>query len=108
MPLFRHWLGSASFFSDGLDRHPKGDRLAQWILGVVFPVIIGIVGVVILLRQSIGFGAFIGFLSAFLHFHYFWGLTENSTGVSVVGKNAAALGMTLCFGYGMYFFIFRM
>jgi hypothetical protein len=108
MPLSRHWLGSASSFSDGLDGPPEGGRPAQWIGGVVFPILIAIVCIVSLLRQSYGFGVFVGFLSSFVHFHYFWGLTENYTGVSVLGKNGAALGMILCFAYGIYYFVFHM
>ena len=108
MPLSRHWLGSASSFSDSLDGPPEGGTPAQWIGGVVFPVILAIVCLLFLFRQTYGFGTFIGFLSPFLHFHYFWGLTEDYTGVSVLGKNGAALGMILCFAYGMYYFIFRM
>ena len=108
MPLLRHWLGVGGSVGDGLNGPPEGDTLSQWILGAVFPAIIGIVSVFLLIRQTYGFGAFVGFFGAFLHFHYFWGLTENHTGISVLGKNCAALGMILCFAYGMYTFIFRM
>jgi hypothetical protein len=108
MPLLRHWLGGASSIGDGLDGPPEGDAFAQWILGVIFPVIIGIGGVVFLVRQTYGFGTFVAIFAAFLHFHYFWGLTEEHVYVSVLGKNIAALGMILCLAYGMYVFIFRM
>jgi hypothetical protein len=108
MPLLRHWLGGASSIGDGLDGPPEGDAFAQWILGVIFPALIGIGGVVFLVRQTYGFGTFVAFFAAFLHFHYFWGLTEEHVYVSVLGKNIAALGMILCFAYGMYVFIFRM
>ena len=108
MPLLRHWLGGGSSISDGLDGPPEGDSFTQWILGLVFPAIIGIVCILFLIRQKYGFGTFIGLVGAFLHFHYFWGLTENYVRVSVLGKNIAALGLILCFAYGIYVFIFRM
>ena len=78
MPLLRHWLGGASSISDGLDGPPEGDALTQWILGVVFPAIIGIGGVIFLIRQTYGFGTFVALLAASLHFHYFWGFTEEA------------------------------
>ena len=108
MPLLRHWLGGASSLRDGLGGPPEGDYLTQWIQGVVFPAIIGIASIVLLVRQNYGFGTFVASLGTFLHFHYFWGLTEKYGVVSFVGKNIAALGMILCFAYGMYVFIFRM
>jgi hypothetical protein len=97
MPLLSHWLSGASSFSDGFDDPPEG--------GVVFPVIIGIVSVVLLIRQAYGLGAFVGCLSAFIHFHYFWGLTKNYLFVSFLGKNGAALAMILCIAYGVYYFV---
>ena len=69
----------------------------QWIGGVVFPLIIGVASFVLVVRQSYGLGGFVGLVAAFLHFHYFWGLTEKYGAVSLLGKNIAALGVILCF-----------
>ncbi len=108
MPLPHNWLGRASSISDCLDGPPQGDRLTQWIGGVVFPAVIGVFSVDSLARQSYGFGVSVCLLAAFLHFHFFWGLTEKHVFVSVLGKNIVALGMILWVAYGIYVFIFRM
>ena len=108
MPLPHNWLGRASSISDCLDGPPEGDRLTQWIGGVVFPAIIGVFSIGSLVRGNYGFGAFVCLVAAFVHFHFFWGLNDKYAFVSVLGKNIAALGMLLCIAYGAYVFIFRM
>jgi hypothetical protein len=102
MPLPHNWMGRASSISDCLDGPPEGDRLTQWIGGVVFPAIVGVFSVGSLVRQNYGFGVFVCLLAAFLHFHFFWGLTERYGFVSFIGKNLTALGMILCCVYGLY------
>lgn len=108
MRLPHYWLGRASSISDSLDGAPQGDRLTQWIGGVVFPAIIGLFSIGSLVERNYGTGAFVCFLAAFLRFHFFSGLTEKHVLVSDLGKNIAALGMILCIAYGVYVVIFRM
>ncbi len=106
MPLTRHWLGGAASFGDRFDGPPQGDKLTQWIGGVFFAAFFAMGGIDLLARQAYGWGMFFEFLAAFLHFHYYWGLTENYLAVSFVGKNAMALGMISCFFHGLYVFLF--
>jgi hypothetical protein len=98
LTLHDRFRGAAAF-SDALDGPPSGDRRTQWILGVFFSLVASIASIATAFTYHWWPGTFGFFFACFLHFHYFWGLTEKWVGVSDIGKNVAALGMILLIGY---------
>lgn len=105
---------------DDLAYGPSGGRGKQWLAGVVVaavPVIYGIYSIQRGWTSLFGSGkvdakitgdaalwmsvAYIAF-GAFLHFHYFWGLSERLWRYSQGMKTVAMLVVVPAFGWGMW------
>jgi hypothetical protein len=99
---------------------PSGGRVKQWLAGVILaaiPIIYGIIcihrGHTILFGRRVtdldvsgkaGFWLAVSYIAvgSFLHFHYFWGLSERLWRFSQAGKFISALVFLPSFLYALY------
>ncbi|MCB1225552.1 MAG: hypothetical protein KDK99_07060 [Verrucomicrobiales bacterium] len=90
---------------------PSGGPWKKWLAGVVIPALFGLGGWASIVREkSIVFGQSgnaelngpaavsmgVGYLGlcVFLHFHYFWGLSESLARWSAIGKGIGLVAFT--------------
>ena len=100
---------------------PSGGRTKQWLAGVVLAAVPIIYGIVCLerghttlfgryassdLTGDAAFSLAVAYVAggAFLHFHYFWGLSERLSDYSQFAKGMALLVFLPSFLYALYRF----
>ena len=98
---------------------PEGGRVKKWLAGVIvaaLPILVGVVGIksghTILIGKQVtadlsGFTAFwmsVAYIAvgAFLHFHFFWGLSQRLWRFSEGAKILAMLVFLPSFIYAIY------
>jgi hypothetical protein len=110
-----------TYFDDAEDlaNAPSGGRVKQWLAGCVLAAIPIIYGGICIergrtslfgnrsdldLRGDAGFWLAVAYMAvgAFLHFHYFWGLSERLYRFSQAGKLLSLLVFVPSFIYAIY------
>src|SRR5687768_13334578 len=109
-----------TYFDDAEDLGygPSGGRTKQWLAGVLLPAIPVIYGIVCIRRGhttlfgratsdltgDAGFWLAVAYIAvgAFLHFHYFWGLSEHLSRFSQLTKVLSLLVFLPSFLYALY------
>jgi len=111
-----------TYFDDAEDLAygPSGGRLKQWLAGIVLAAIPIIYGIVCIhrghttlfgrratnldLSGTASFALAISYIAvgAFLHFHYFWGLSEHLWRFSQAGRFICVLVFLPSFLYAIY------
>ncbi len=106
--------------AEDLAEGPSGGRVKQWLAGVILaavPIIYGIICIhrghaTLLGRRAAsldvsgkaGFWLAVSYIAvgSFLHFHYFWGLSERLWRFSQAGKFTSVLVFLPSFLYALY------
>lgn len=109
--------------AEDLANPPEGGRIKQWLAGVMLAAVPIVYGSICIHRgHTTLFGrggnadlsgeagtslavAYIA-LGAFLHFHYYWGLSERLSRFSQFAKLLAVAAFLPCFIYALYFNFF--
>jgi hypothetical protein len=114
-PLYGSWAGAA----DSLAHEPSGGRVKKWLLGgglAALPIIYGVrcleTGHTTLVGRGgdLSFTGDTGFwlavayiaIGAFIHFHYFWGLSPRLWPLSQAGKVLSLVVFLPCFFYALH------
>lgn len=122
MLFMKFWIASENRSPGNLVRElgnpPKAGLGEMWLGGVLLAALLVIVGAGILLKGSatlrsslargevpltgtaaIAFAVAFIAAGAFLHFHFFWGMSRSRQALSRGGKIVSLLTITTCFGY---------
>ena len=106
--------------AEDLAEGPSGGRVSQWLAGVILAAVLITYGIICIHRGhatlfgsrvanldvtgKAGFWLAVSYIAvgSFLHFHYFWGLSERLWRFSQAGKFASVLVFLPSFLYALY------